>query len=357
MVGIQAVIMRGYLGSLIGLTLVAASASAADAPRPHELPSVYRFEAPPAGFKPATASDEDLKRYGLPARPNPFVHSTVPYAAWSRAMAGARTYVAPEIRVTGRRHVPPVHLKQTSLRAAGALTSENWAGQIIQNNATSYGQGYTEVLGQWVVSAVQQAIGTCSGTDVSSIWIGIDGTNQSSDVMQAGTEQDVTCSGGNSYTNYYAWFEWYPADEYQVTNFLVYPGAPIFMVVQATGPSSATATFVNLQSNQYTTVGFQAPAGTHLTGNCAEWIVERADVGSGPKDFGPLADYGMIWMSSEVAYLAANVGTGLYDVPGNPGAGRVSSTLTMVDSNNIPLANSYPQGGSAQDLNVSGSAY
>jgi hypothetical protein len=345
--------MRILLTASLVLGSLAGNATAADTQEAHPQPFIFRYPTPPAGFKPLTASDEDLAKYGLPARPNPFARSTVPYASWARAMSAAHTRIEPLVRATGRRHSPALRAARLLSRQAGALQSTNWAGQTILNPVTSFGAtSYTEILGQWVVSAVQEAIGTCGGTDVSATWIGIDGSNGSSDVLQAGTEADASCNN----SNYYAWFEWYPGDEYEITNFASYPGAPIFVVVQATSATTGTATFVNLQSNEYTTVGIAAPAGTRLTGNTAEWIVERPASGNNNK-LGNLADYGMIWISSEVAYLANEVGTGSYDVPGNPGGNRISYTYTMFDDNGNVLANSFPQGPSAQDLNVSGPAY
>jgi len=331
-------------------------ARAADAPRP-QLSYVFAYPAPPAGFKPLTASDDELARYGLPARPNPFGKNPTLYATWARAMKAARFRVEPQIRITDRRHVPAIGLAHATSRKAGELTSTNWAGQAILSNATSFGQSsYTKILSEWLVSAVQQAIGTCTSVDVSATWVGLDGTGGSSDVLQAGTEADAYCSRGVASANYYAWFEWYPANEYEITNFAVYPGAPVFVVLQATSATTGTATFVNLQSNQYTTVGLSAPSGTTLKGNSAEWIVERPSTGNNNVT-GTLADYGMIWLSSEVAYLASELNTGNYDVPGAPGAGRTGYTLTMTDNYGQVLATPYPQGTSAEDLGVSGSAY
>ena len=323
-------------------------------------PRVFRLPTPPADFKPLTASDADLVKYGLPARPNPFARSAVPYAAWSRAMSAARTRIEPMVRETGRHHGAAMGVRRRADRLAGALTSTNWSGQAVYNYVGGFGSGsYTEALGQWVVSNVQQPIGTCHGTDVSAIWVGIDGTNGSSDVFQAGTEADATCSFGNTSGNYYAWFEWYPGDEYELTNFAVYPGAPIFVLIHATSPTTGTATFVNLQSNQYTTMGLTAPSGTTLIGDSAEWIVERPSLGDNNNEskLGNLADYGLIWMSSEVAFLASEVGTNSYDVAGAPGYGRTANTFTMYDNSGNQLSVPYPQGISAQYFDPVGAAY
>ena len=271
-------------------------------------------------------------------------------------MAAAKQAVTPQVMATGRRHIRALMANTaTTTHRAGTLLSTNWAGQTLLGSARSFGGGsYAEVLGQWQLPVVQQAIGTCGGTDVSSMWVGIDGASSSSDVLQAGTEADVSCGGGYYQPSYYAWFEWYPNYEYEITNFPVAPGESVFVVVQATSATTPNAIFVDLQSGQYTAVGFSAPAGTRLVGDSAEWIVERPSINNA---LGRLADYGLAWMSSEVAFLDGNVATGTYDVAGTGGAGRTPYVLNMVDSNGNPLADALPQGPSAEVFNVTGSAY
>ena len=150
-------------------------------------------------------------------------------------MSAARFPIEPQIVRTGRRHIRAIVVTATKTHQTGAMASTNWAGQALINPVGSFGAGsYAEVLAQWQIPAVQQAIGTCSGTDVSSIWIGIDGSSRtggSTDVMQAGTEADARCYEGASYPSYYAWFEWYPGDEYEVTNFPISPGQSVLVVV------------------------------------------------------------------------------------------------------------------------------
>jgi hypothetical protein len=332
-----------------------AGASAAEAPVWRSLPLVFSYPAPPAGFRPLTASPADLARYGLPPRPVASTHAALPLATWSRAMASAHFAVTPKVARTGRQHIRAIVVTATKVHRAGLMESTNWAGQTLINPVASFGSGsYAEVLAEWQIPAVQDAIGTCGSTAVSSIWVGVDGSSNSNDVMQAGTEADVTCRGGINYANYYPWFEWYPADEYEITNFPVAPGEAVLVVVQATSATTANATFVDLQSNQYTVVGFSAPAGTTLKGDSAEWIVERPTVN---KVLGNLADYGMVWMSSEVAFLDSELNSGSYDVAGTGGPGRTPYSLTMVDSSGNALAYTNLEGTSAQVLAVTGSAY
>jgi hypothetical protein len=317
--------------------------------------AVYTPPAPPAGFDPVAASDADLARYGMPPRPNPFARDGLAYATWSHAMKHAKIRVAPQVRVTRHRHVPAVALRRLPGEQAGTLGSTNWSGEIVLSGASSYGgSSYTEVLAQWLVSAVQQPVGSCSGFDVSSTWVGIDGANgSSSDVVQGGTEADTGCSNGVTTQNFYPWFEWYPDDEYEITNFIMYRGASVFVVVQATGPTTANVTYVNLETENYTIVSVKAPPGTSLKGSSAEWIVERPTINN---TIGTLADFGFIQMSSEVAYVANQVNTGSYDVAGAPLGGRTGYMVDMVDSSNNPLATPHALGTTGQYVDVEGAA-
>jgi hypothetical protein len=330
------------------IVLAAAMSVRAQADPPPPRSNVYRFAEPPPGFRPLAAADAELAAYGLPPRPSPLALRS--NAAWSHAMAAARFYIAPQIRTVARRHHPALNL----LRTDGPSTSTNWAGQSLTNTASGYGSAsYTEVMAQWVISGVQQAVGTCSGTDVSATWVGIDGATGGSDVLQAGTEADASCA--NTYTSQdeYAWIEWYPAYSTELYNFPVVVGGSVFVVLQATSATSANITFVNLQTGAYTTIALTAPSGTHLEGNTAEWIVERPDPGTS-KTPGTLADFGEVQMESEIAYLVSQLNTASFNVPGLPTAGQTPYTLTMINTANTGLATTVPQGTSAQLVQVEG---
>ncbi len=315
-------------------------------------PAVYSLAAPPSGFNALMATDEERARYGLPRRPNPLAKNSVAYRAWSRAMSAAQTYVAPDVFATNRRHIRA--LVRRTAASAGTYTSTNWAGELVLNSALRYGpSSYTEVFAQWVVSAVQQPPGTCGGTDVSSIWVGIDGINGSDDVLQGGTEADAGCFTGNTSPVFYPWFEWYPDYEYEITNFPIQAGTPILVVVQASSPTVATVIYVNIESRQYTVAGVTAPAGTSLLGNSAEWIVERPSIDAAGT-LGTLADFGMALMTSEVAYLSSEIGTGNYDVPGAPGGGRSGYTIIMLDSAGNILASPRPLSTSSMEVDAAG---
>ena len=61
---------------------------------------------------------------------------------------------------------------------------------------------------------------TSRGTTYSAEWVGIDGYN-SNTVEQIGTELDIT----NGTPSYYAWYEMYPSDSYNITSDTTKTGA------------------------------------------------------------------------------------------------------------------------------------
>jgi hypothetical protein len=108
-------------------------------------------------------------------------------------------------------------------------------------------------------------------------WIGIDGDGfpQSLDVCQAGVNCDVSRSGSSVTRTFYAWFEWFPGPETQIVNLPVNPGDTVDVVICTAGPGATEATvfFANLTSGMGTSFSFNAPDGTSLVGNCAEWVM------------------------------------------------------------------------------------
>src|ERR1700757_4782564 len=82
------------------LATLAQNAQLAHKLQPNEhalnLPGATTIEAPPAGFDPIAASDEELAYHGFPPRPN---QTTEPkaYATWAKAMKASKVRVAPTL--------------------------------------------------------------------------------------------------------------------------------------------------------------------------------------------------------------------------------------------------------------------
>jgi hypothetical protein len=248
--------------------------------------------APPAGFDPIAASDEELAYHGFPPRPN---QNTEPkaYATWVKAMQHSKTRVMPTLAQTSIFHGPAKQAKANTVTSAAVANnvslsnqpsntsySYNWSGYVDFSGATSYGAtSYYYLVNDFTVPVAQQAFGACTGGwDWGSAWNGIDGWG-SPDVLQAGIEFDAYCSGGYRSSYYSAWYEWYPFSEVRIGGFPIVPGDDIFVEVWNTSSTAGHAYLVNYNNNQSVNISFSAPSGTVLTGNSAEWVVERPSVG------------------------------------------------------------------------------
>jgi hypothetical protein len=293
---------------------------------PTNLPGVTTSIAPPSGFNPLTASDSELATYGFPPRPDQKVSASA-YATWERAMKASNQRVFPVLELTN-------HFNGSNA-SAGKITnstgySYNWSGMVDTTTATSYGPtSFNNVFAVYVVPIAQQAFGACTGGwDYSSSWVGIDGWS-SGDVLQAGTESDAYCSGGTKSTYYSAWYEWFPFAEVRISSLPVYPGDTIYVGVWSTSSTQGNAYLANFNTNQYVFVSFSAPAGTHLVGNSAEWVVERPGIGGG---LATLTNYISDMFADGYAWTVAGTP---YD-PGSSGAIQV----TMADNYGNPI--SYP---------------
>ncbi len=109
------------------------------------------------------------------------------------------------------------------------------------------------------------------GNTYSSSWIGIDGFNNS-DLIQTGTEQDVSANG---LTNYYAWWEILPASETTISSMTIQPGDHMSASINNNGNGTWTISLTDNTTGQSfsTTQTYTGPA------RSAEWIMEAPEVG------------------------------------------------------------------------------
>jgi hypothetical protein len=312
-------------------TLSGGTARAAPPPLlPTNLPGVFTFPPPPAGFDPIHSSDEDLLGYGFPPRPNPF-HAPRAYSAWARAAGRAKTRIMPRLERTDIRHMPMMRAAASIANSTNA-TSSNWSGEAVLNNATSFGStSYYSIWGEFNVPLAQQAFGVCNGgTDYAATWIGIDGYG-SDDVLQAGTASDATCISGANVPSYYPWYEWYPNYEIMITNLSISAGDDIDVQVVAFSSTTGAAYLTDETTDRSVTMYFSAPAGVQLAGNSAEWVVERPSVNS---TLATLTNYVTDFMVDTVALL--NNGTAVWGGTGAPG--NPSYAITMLDNAGRPIS-------------------
>jgi hypothetical protein len=171
------------------------------------------------------------------------------------------------------------------------LVTNNWSGYEVANFQTQ--QTYNAAAASWQVPTVTYGASTSSSNvEYASLWLGIGGycenagcTTVDQTLIQLGTDQIVSSSGG---TNYYAWYEMLPEYSVQIPH-PVHPGdvinASIQCVVSCTPGTTQTwtMTMADTTAGWNWTQNFQY-ATTMLS---AEWIVE-APYGGGVL---PLSDY------------------------------------------------------------------
>jgi hypothetical protein len=313
------------------LFLAAPLVSKAQSRNPNELatnlPGATTFAAPPQGFAVLTASDELLANYGFPPRPNQAA-SPKAYASWAKAMLASQRRVAPTIEQTSIFHGPARLREADQSSTEDTLASSNWSGYVDFNGGTRFASSsFSAIAAEVVVPIARGAFGVCDGdVEYGSSWVGMDGAN-SNDVLQAGIEFDATCSYGITETLYSPWFEWYPSAEYRITNMPIAPGDDFFIEVWNTSATQGFAYLVNENANEAETISFQAPSGTKLIGNSAEWITERPEVNGATATLtNYIAD--PFWN----AYGVTHNGRAF-----DPGS---SEAIVMLDDNNLEI--SYP---------------
>jgi len=330
--------------AICGVLAVAALPSfAADRSVPTNLPGVRAFAQPPAGFNPLTASAAELESWGYPPRPGPQEGPNA-LARWSEAVSPSLTRVIPQLAKTpGVYHRPAAGLKIGATNGKStAATSENWSGYALTPGNGA--QPFSYVEGRWTVPTVKQAPGTCSGGwDYSSQWVGIGGFADGY-LLQAGSAANVFCDIGNNVPEYFPWLEWLPQSELVIyenaSKSITYPFAPgdyLIVIVWATNFSSGASTTGNLLFEDKTqgwgvSLSFSAASvgGSQVTGQSAEWIVERTDVGG---QFATLPDYTADpWWDA----LAKDLGS-TFHYPGAPATSAVYD-ITMLDNSNNPVS-------------------
>jgi len=154
------------------------------------------------------------------------------------------------------------------------VTSLNWSGYAI-TSATNTG-----VEGTWVIPSVSGQ----PDPGYSSSWVGIGGYS-SNDLIQAGTEQDI--SGGRA--SYYAWWEILPFPETRIS-MTVHPGDTMLVQVYTVG-LKRSSNWVIVIKDQTTSATFTKKLTYSSSFSSAEWIEEAPTVNG---QIAPLADFGTV---------------------------------------------------------------
>ncbi len=174
---------------------------------------------------------------------------------------------------------PPMQIASEALGPSTTVSeSYNWAGYAVS------GVGIiSSAQGSWI-----QAAATCNqtatGTQMTAFWVGIDGFATST-VEQTGTLAE--CLKGSSTPQYFAWYEFYPAQAIRIIkDFKVSPG-DVF-VAKVIAKSSTSFTLILNDTTTGQSYLKKNPSGFTGDRASAECITEEP---LGPKGFFLLANY------------------------------------------------------------------
>jgi hypothetical protein len=304
---------------------------------------VRSYPAPPAGFNPLTATEEELASYGFPPRPDKAAHPEN-FAHWTRAMMSARHRVNGEIKAHPEMKNGPAIVRNAQPKAqseivgtatALQLESSNWSGVANTNTLTKWNSKSSVdiVASEFNVPVVQQAFDVCDGGyDWEVSWNGIDGA-KNGDVLQGGSSSQAYCANNKPQQFYYAWVEWYPS--YPILEvFNVNPGDDMFVeTYNLDGGCNPGSVFVEDETTlAYGTYQLNWQTGPCLVGNSGEFIVERPGGGNG---LYPLANY--IW-DFAISWSYTGKGTELA-----PGSTASSTYIFTMEDDNYDQAISVPE--------------
>ena len=288
--------------------------------------------APPGGFDPRAASALELRRYGLPQRPDPAVRPDLA-ARWDAVFSRQLRYITPEF--TPVPELVPGIERQPRLQPEVTVTNPTWSGTVVH---APRGQAFGWVTGEWNVPDVNPVAGG-RGSWVSLAWIGIDGNT---DVTQIGTLQSVTNVFGPADKLCYAWFEWYPDTWHAISNFPVAFGDTMAGLVCLLSPTEASYSMINITQGTHTGWRyFSAPGNTTSLENQVEWVLERPFVGGAQAQ---LPDFGEIYFDSAVGGegLANVVQAGQDTVINMTENGNTVATTTVETPTLIKIAYTGP---------------
>jgi hypothetical protein len=259
--------------------LHAAAFAAARAVQPPTTVSSWR---PALVDDPMALTQAELLARGYPPRPEP-AKAPDRYARWRQVVSiparqtSAKTVPHPSIKngLGGGLHGP-------ISREFVVDFSQKWTGAVVP----SFGQIFYDVGGEYTVPAVSPLPDQGSGATVSSLWVGLGGS-ETPDLVQAGTNQAfyANLDYGDTYdawSAYYNWIEWLPLAEIGVS-LPVSPGDVMWVDVwvgQANGSPDPTGGYgwfymFNETSGLFYYGSILQPAGTTFSGSSFEAVMER----------------------------------------------------------------------------------
>ncbi len=284
------------------------------------------FEPIPEGVDLREASPGELRRFGLPARPNRALMPAL-FQAWARLLE-------PPFKFSDAKSDRQEFFRSERHFTLGAgpnsrfQKSRNWAGASV---VADHGKQFVLTIGGWTIPTPllpgQDDRGNAGVTNDyhCSCWIGLDGTRRylNSSLPQIGTEQILTVDAAeNQSVRCRAWFQWWARTQvtshwFELTNVHVCPEMFVMAAIWAVDPHHVICLFrtfgnpsilYRLPIQQVPEVWLRkigGPKGTpSISGASAEWVVER------PMTFDPqpvlelFPDYSPVTFESCVAGMA-----------------------------------------------------
>jgi hypothetical protein len=273
---------------------------------------VRLFNTPPSGFRPKTATPDDLKSFGVLQRPTN--DSSPEYRLlWERMYSDGFNTIVPQFkpRIAKTKILAPGSApsaiseepKTLSQRIAPSpIQYPNWGGIAIARG--QHDAPVVQVSGTWNIPNLAVPSYVADGVKcINSIWIGIDGFSPpQSDILQAGVDLVASRQNGVVSAGIYAWWEWWKGDSFYFDNFPVSPGDVISCTITcAAGGSSGTVNMSNAISGNHISLSVPAPQGTTLIGNCAEWIIERQTPDASTAAYTELSEFGSVFFDGAFA--------------------------------------------------------
>ncbi|EAQ93037.1 hypothetical protein CHGG_01272 [Chaetomium globosum CBS 148.51] len=171
--------------------------------------------------------------------------------------------------------------------------SSNWCGA---SQHAPPAEKITNAIGYFTVPDLTLRPGI-PAPQFAAAWVGIDGAECNSTLLQAGFTTVVNSNGGQSAS---AWWEWYPEAAYSIDGLKVKPGDWVSVNITARDETSGTVVITN--SEQGTAVTMEINNGPKLCRRDVEWIVEDFYQSGEQVE---LAHFSDLWFVDSVATTAS----------------------------------------------------
>lgn len=221
-----------------------------------------RFPVPPEGFKPLTASDEQLETYGFPPRPTD--ESSEDYEEWEYIMSNYKSTPIPDIKIE---ESSPEAAEDSVVSTMSNIT--DWQDK----NISAYGsmvdtsKFYTQIQTDFIHPSILSSE-KCD----NEYWIGF-GQPRFKQVVKAGTKSE------DKYTHY-AFYQLSGVSisnpSVIVPNFSVSPGDNIHIYISfQKANNNFTYYFANNTTGQNVSSIVPANANEYFAGRSVAWAVQR----------------------------------------------------------------------------------